>query len=58
MTVTSDRRYHAGTAWAPPFIETGERIAFINDLFDISGTVKQHLKYDFVIQQNGRKGDI
>ncbi|MCS6768277.1 MAG: hypothetical protein RMJ59_02225 [Candidatus Nitrosocaldus sp.] len=38
MTVTSDRRYHAGTAWAPPFIETGERIAFINDLFDISGT--------------------
>ncbi|MEM2923713.1 MAG: hypothetical protein QW560_04805, partial [Candidatus Nitrosocaldus sp.] len=56
MTVTPDRRYHVGITWAPSIITTGERIAFINDFFDISGTIKQHLlNYYFVLYQNGRE---
>ncbi|MFN4336419.1 MAG: plastocyanin/azurin family copper-binding protein [Candidatus Nitrosocaldus sp.] len=56
MTITSDRKYHVGVAWAPPVIKTGESIAFINDFFDVSGTIKQHLlKYHFVLYQNGRE---
>ncbi|GBC74116.1 Amicyanin [archaeon HR05] len=56
MTITSDRKYHVGVAWAPPVIKTGESIAFINDFFDVSGTIKQHLlKYYFVLYQNGKE---